>query len=179
MDRVTPAVLYGLYADMSDDDQNAFLKLLGADATAEAPFVMASALGLIEAGRFTELIGQEIMARLLPLLVQSAREAARGNPGLPDDEFDRLLREQVGRTLAEYDAKISELEGAKLKQQRDRKNDPEMVRRNVEICERRKDRKQWSLKKLARHYHTSVRNITLIVKDEAKWRRLAAGLRSN
>lgn len=98
---------------------------------------------------------------------------AREQPQIADEEFDKLLNERVGERMALYDQKISELERAKLKKKRDRKSDPEIVRRNVEICDRRKqDRKKWSIGKLAKTYKLSHRGITLVLRDEPKWRRL-------
>jgi hypothetical protein len=57
---------------------------------------------------------------------------------------------------------------------RNRRSSPEIIRRNVEICDRRKqDRKHWSLVRLARTYKVSKRTITKVLKEEDKWRRLA------
>ena len=79
-----------------------------------------------------------------------------------------LLKETVPELLRAVD-----LLGKRLSK-RNRKSDPEIVRRNVEICDRRKqDRKKWSISRLARIYDLSHRNINLILKDEQKWRRLA------
>jgi hypothetical protein len=58
-----------------------------------------------------------------------------------------------------------------------RKSSPETVRRNVEICERRKkDRKTWSLRNLARKYNLRYQSVQKIVNSEAKWRKLASQL---
>ncbi len=64
------------------------------------------------------------------------------------------------------------------KSKRNRKSSPEIVRRNVEICDLRKDRKRWSLGRLAKKFEVTTRNITLIIKAEDKWRSLASELGS-
>jgi hypothetical protein len=80
----------------------------------------------------------------------------------------RHLQEKIEQT---------EAENKHLKEQaakRNRKSSPEIIARNVEICDRRKqDKKHWSIGRLARAYKVSHRAITLVLQEENKWRRLA------
>jgi len=58
--------------------------------------------------------------------------------------------------------------------ERNRKSASKTVRRNLEICElRKKDRKTWSMRNLARKYGMKWQSIQNILTNEAKWRRLA------
>jgi AraC-like DNA-binding protein len=60
---------------------------------------------------------------------------------------------------------------------RNRRSDPETVRRNVEICDRRKlDKKTWTLGTLSQHYGISRQYVARIIKEEERWRRLAKQL---
>jgi hypothetical protein len=125
----------------------------------------------------------------LPVLRPKAGGMMRLLRAMPEDERFRFFQEVCAthifpwlRQLADKHAPIAiqnhyipQLQEIlkDQKQKRDRKHDPEIVRRNVEICDRRKeDPKAWSLKKLAAKYKISIRNITLILLDEAKWRQL-------
>jgi hypothetical protein len=61
------------------------------------------------------------------------------------------------------------------KKKRDRKSDPESVRRNIAICDLRdSDPKRWTLAMLARKYHISKRAIQLILGRAEHWRALGA-----
>jgi hypothetical protein len=56
---------------------------------------------------------------------------------------------------------------------RNRKSDPEIVRRNVHICDLRKqDTKKWSLGRLAKDFDLAKSAIQKILREEPKWRRL-------
>jgi hypothetical protein len=104
-----------------------------------------------------------------------ARQLARENPEISDEEFDRLFNEQMKQVMEGYNRVIGEREQAKLKKQRDRKSDSETVRRNVEICDlRKRDPKKWSLAMLGRKFDLSKQAVKRILDEESKWRRLAA-----
>ncbi len=87
--------------------------------------------------------------------------------------IDLLLKTLRAASQAPVDVILRE-EIAHRKRQRDRKSDPAIIRRNLEICGLRKqDPKKWSLKALAKKYRKSFRTITLVLGEEDKWRELA------
>jgi hypothetical protein len=175
MKQFTPKALFDLYCLLPNSDKGAFVKLLGSISTAEVPFVLCNELPLPEKGRFAEMMFEELLWRVFPLLQQTARELIRENPNLSDEQFDKELQERVKQHMDVYNQSISELEKAKLKEARDRKSDPETVRRNVEICNLRKqDPKKWSLGRLAKKYEMAKQSIRKILEEETKWRRLEA-----
>jgi hypothetical protein len=142
-------------------------------STAEVPFVVCNELPLTEQGRFAEMMFEELLWRVFPLLQRTARELIREDPSLSDEQFDKELHERVKQHMDVYNREISELERAKLKEARDRKPDPETVRRNVEICNLRKqDPAKWSLGQLAKKYEMTKQSIKKIIEEESKWRRL-------
>ncbi len=56
---------------------------------------------------------------------------------------------------------------------RNRKPDPENVKRNIEMCDRRnRDKKTWSYSKLAQTYDMTKRAVAKILAEEQKWRSL-------
>ena len=88
-----------------------------------------------------------------------------------------LLAKHVEQFAEDFARQAAEMERVKLKEQRDRKSDPETIRRNVEICDlRQQDRKKWSLGRLAKHFGVTTRAITKVLANENKWRRLAQQL---
>lgn len=174
MERPTPQAIFDLYVLLSNNDKVAFQNLLARISTAESIFLLAKELPITELGRFSDMMFQEITWHLFPILEREARRLAREKPELSEEEFDKEFHERIKQSTELYNREVAELEGAKLKEQRDRKSDPEIVHRNVEICDhRRQDRKRWSIGKLAKTYDLSHRAITLILRDEEKWRRLA------
>ena len=175
IEEVTPQALIDLYSLMSDDSQWAFLKLLGGVSLAEAPFLLTSQLTSPEQWRFSEMItGSEMMNRFFLFLQQEARRLARAQPSISDEEFDRQFHEQIKQAIETQAQHVGEAQQAILKQKRDRKSDPETVLRNVKICNLRKqDQKKWSYRRLAREFKMTPQAIGLVLKGEAKWRRLA------
>jgi hypothetical protein len=173
----TPRALADLYALMSAEDQRAFLRLLGGMSTGEAPFLIASQLPPTEAERFADRVHETLGGLLFPLIFEEARRLARERPEATDAEFDRELLERASRAVEVSHEKITELALARFKEQRDRKPDPEIVRRNVEVCDRRKqDPSHWSLSRLAKAYDLTPRMITKILEAEPEWRRRAEQL---
>lgn len=174
MDVVTPQVLIDLFDILLSEDKKKFFVLLGRRSIAETVFVILNELSNTEQWRFTELIHKVLTAKIYPFLLQKARRFARDNPQLSDEEFDRLFREDMAKSSEYYERELRNLVRAQLKEERDRPSDPEIIKRNVQICDlRKKDSKKWSLGKLAQHFKRDKKTISDILKDEIKWRRLA------
>jgi hypothetical protein len=100
---------------------------------------------------------------------------------LTDEEHDTLLRRKAEATTSDYitfDTGVDpwqRLVDLHLQlEARNRRSDPETIRRNVEICDLRKqDRKLWSLGRLAGKYGVTKRAISFVLEEEDKWRQLA------
>ena len=171
---VSPRALADLYGLMDNEQKIACLRLIANMSTADALFVMMNELPLTEQARFSDMISETMIGQLLPVLLRLAIEVAGEMPSASNEEQYNEINERAQRILREYECRIGELREAQLKASRDRKSDPETVKRNVEICDLRlKDRKYWSLGRLGRKYDISKRMVTLILGEEAKWRRLA------
>jgi hypothetical protein len=172
--QVTPQTLLDIYSLMPNEDKHTFLCLLGRVSTAELPFVVTRELSPTEAGRYSQMVFEQLLWTLFPILLREAVRLVKERPLAADQELVQALNERMRESMEEYDRKITALEASKLKEERDRTSSTDTVKRNVEICNLRKqDRKKWTLFKLARHYGVSCRTITLVLKDEEKWRRLA------
>ena len=53
--------------------------------------------------------------------------------------------------------------------------DPETVKRNVEICNlRNEDKKKWSQGRLAKKFNVTDRYIRKVLEEESKWRQILA-----
>lgn len=175
MERVTPKALFDWYVSLPDESQKDFLRLLAQASTADVPLFMTAHLSDPEAVRFGDIIFAHAIDRLMPFLLSKAVELAQDNPGADDKELVRLLKESAEDFARDFASKAAEMERVKLKAERDRKSSPETIRRNVEICDLRKqDAKKWSYRRLARQFKMTPQAIGLVLKDEAKWRRLAA-----
>jgi hypothetical protein len=164
MDQISPPAVYDLYVLLPNEQKGAFIKLLASISTAEVPFLICNELPLPEKARFAEMMFEELLWRVFPLLQQTARKVIRENPDLSDEQFDKELQERVKANMEEYNRAVSELERAKLKEQRDRKSDPEIVRGNVEICDlRRQNEKKWTLGRLAKKFAMAKQSIKKIL----------------
>jgi hypothetical protein len=137
---------------------------------ADDVLVMVETLDSDEKSRLFEMLfeNQELLAGTGYIVIPL--EAGKKLLGLKDrmnTEMDKAVRTVLA--LAEDQAALEMKMAA-----RNRRSSPEIIRRNVEICDRRKqDRKHWSLVRLARTYKVSKRTITKVLKEEDKWRRLA------
>jgi len=77
--------------------------------------------------------------------------------------------------VTEFYDTTEKLAKARVKEDRDRKSNPKTVRRNLKICDLRKqDAGKWTLGRLAKEYGITRQTVVRILNQEAKWRRLAA-----
>jgi hypothetical protein len=151
MELPSAKAVFDLYVLLSNDDKCAFVRLLGQSSTAEGTVLHMTNLSQRQHARFSELMFPYFVETAYPILLQTACRVARDQPNLTGTDFEIAVDRAVKEVMHEYDRIISEREAAKLKEQRDRKSDPETIRRNVEICNLRKqDHKKWSHGKLAR-----------------------------
>lgn len=165
-ERVTAAFLFEQYGNLSGNERGAFLRLLGQQSPAELILLLISELSEVQRDRFIEMI--------LP----PAGEVVDTAPSEPDAEIQAFMDELVAKSAVNTPKFIQSVI-ADYKSKRERKSNPETIKRNVEICDLRKqDRRKWSLRKLAKHYDVTTRVITQVTKEEAKWRRLASDLGS-
>jgi hypothetical protein len=174
MSDVTPGAVIEQFNRLSGEGQGEFLRLFGKQCLAEHVWRLLNELTQQEQWRFHEtLIVEGIVGQVFPLMLKHAVTVVREMPSASDDELCNEINERVKRITEAYEREIADLTRVKIKEQRDRRSDEETVRRNVEMCDLRlKDRKQWSLKRLAKKYGISIRAVTLVLQQEAKWRRL-------
>lgn len=95
---------------------------------------------------------------------------------VPEEVFELISETGLKfMKLAVKESKANVQLSRKLKR---RKSDPETIRRNVEICDlRRQDSRKWSQGRLAKKYHVTARLIRSVLKNEHKWRESAARLK--
>ena len=179
MEQFTPKAIFDLFILLSHESQTTFLKLLAGSSLAEVPLIIAANLSEVERRRFGQIEFTHAVDMMMPFLLTKAVELARDHPKVSDQRLLELLSERVKTFAEDFARQASEMERRKLKDKRDRKSDPATIRRNVEICDRRKrDRKKWSLGMLAKHFKISIRAVTLVISAEIEWRSKAALLRS-
>jgi hypothetical protein len=172
---LTPGAVADLFRGLSPEGQKACLEQL--NLTAEAIFLLLHSLSPTERSQFTDMIFEEVIWQVFPWLTRHAITAVKQHPEASDEELYALVNEAARRSIEEYEASYTELAEAQLKEKRDRKSAPGTVRRNVEICDLRKqDPKKWSLGMLGKRFKLTRQTVKRILEDEAKWRRLAARL---
>jgi len=168
-----PQRLIDLYVHFSDEDKSTFRHLLGQCLTAEQFLLVLDALPLIEQERAVRMLDQGIIHVAMPQLILAAIRKAREHPKAEEVELARMVEKEV----AEYLRDTTELVKAEVKKARDRKSNPETIKRNVEICDKRKSNsRKWTYGRLAKEYKIARQTVVRIVSEEAKWRRLAAQL---
>jgi hypothetical protein len=161
---------------LPDEDKSTFRSLLGQHLKAEQLLSTLGALPLIEQERVVRMLDQGLVRIVMTKLILSAIRKARQHPEAKEEELAQLVEEEEVKYLSD----LKRFAEAEVKKSRDRKSSPETIRRNVEICDkRRSDKKKWSYGRLAKDYKMTRQAIERIVTEEEKWRRLAAELSTN
>ena len=174
MDPFTPAVLRDFYLNLSKEDRDTFLKLIAAHCTGREPLMMLEQLPREELWKYNCILHGSLIQMMLPLLIKHARQLVKQNPPPSDEEFDRELEAQVTKFVVTEQDAVSKLVLERAKKERDRKSSPTTIRRNVEICNRRKqDKKRWTLGRLAKEYKITRQTVVRILNEEVKWRQRA------
>lgn len=174
-DSATPQALLDLYRALTPEQQTEFIRLVARESNTHLFGAFFNALPLPERAPFMQQALEHVARVQRPILIQHTLEVVRRFPTLSVDEMVGEVSADYERALVELEEGISALVQHTFKDRRDRKSDPEIVRRNVEICDlRRQDRKKWTLGRLARKYGVTNRAITKVIQEESKWRRLAA-----
>jgi hypothetical protein len=174
MGPITPKELLDVYELLSEENQRAFLRLLGGRLSGEALFAMLGCLHRSEYGVFIDSFHGLLAETLYPVYIREARRVAKESSNLSDEEFDRQVTARVQQATDQFKAEIGSEERDKLKAERNRQSNPETVRRNVEICDLRlQDPKRWTHGRLARKYGKTSQLIRKILKEETEWRRKA------
>jgi hypothetical protein len=180
MEAFTPVALRDLYLTFSKDDRHVFLKLIASHCTGYEPLMMLDELPRAELWKYNSNVFGSLIQTALPILLKHARKLAKEHPSLTDEEFERQLETMVTQFVQNERDAVSELVREQIKKSRDRKSDPETIRRNVEICDLRKqNKKTWSQEKLAKKYEVTKQYISNVLKDEEKWRKFLSELPSD
>ncbi len=170
---VSGAVLYDLYRLLPSEEANTFHELLGKNVIAETVYLIAAHLDFTQQQRFGAMVTRSTRAVFGPLLMKEVLDVVRAMPNATDAEVSAIAGKRFDEAKAIYNELIANVERRKLKAARERKSDPETIRRNVEICRLRNvNPKHWSQGRLAKHFKITPRAIRKILAVESKWRKL-------
>jgi hypothetical protein len=166
---VTPKLLAEYYGLLNFHDKKEFLELLGQRSVAESVYLMLGGLSLTEQRRFCMLWTWGMKKRgFFHRIVDHACKVVQEMPQLLKPENRAELVAKVQAFDEGFVETVRQHVAADQKRKRDRKNNPELVRRNVEICDRHLRGR--SLGELAKEYRLSRGTIQGIVEKAAHWR---------
>lgn len=176
MEPFTPKVLYDLYASLAADQQNEFLKILAQNSTPKLPLVLMSYLPKAQHIELVQRVFGHLVEKLWPIMAKQILEVLRAHPDVKGEDLTQKAVESF-KNWGELATKvIAQNETEKIKRKRDRKSDPEVVKRNAKICEqRRSNPRKWTLGQLMLEYGFSKSTIQSILRKEAKWKELMNG----
>jgi hypothetical protein len=159
-------ILFSLYEELDSYERIQFFKLIATICTAEEIDTLIFHAPPEEWKRYAEARYRIIEQQF------STSEIDKETLDELEQKTDELNEKVAALNEAYANQKIAE-----YKSSRNRKSSPKTIRRNVEICDLRKqNRRKWSLTQLAKHFKTSQRSITLVLSEEAKWRNLLSDL---
>jgi hypothetical protein len=173
---ISPSVVFDLYKSLQEDGQAAFRKLLATTLRSNGLLDLTRDMSAQERLKYLDVIGGFLALNAFPIMARYAVKFAHQFPHLTDEQMHSKIMESMDALIQQ----IGSMQAEQFKSQRDRKSKPETIKRNVEICDlRKKDRRKWTLGKLAKDHRVTPRAITRILSQENKWRRLAATLGTN
>jgi hypothetical protein len=180
MDDLTPQSIVDRFLRLPANDRVEFAKLLGKEMPAELANVMFGAMETIEFNRLVSMLVDDMWRSILPSMVNAAIRIAREAPDLDGPPLEAAVFRFHQHEMEMMRRDLVAAEAAEFKHKRNRKSSPDTVRRNIEICDLRKDNpKHWSHGRLAKKFDVTDRMIRSVLKQEQKWRRLAIQMRIN
>ena len=139
----TPKQLFDLYSLLTPENKGLFLRMIGGISPAEHTFLFMSGQTVLEQYRFNEMIFRETTHKFFPVIIQHAAKLVKEMPSASVEELAEALFEQAGQATDQYNRDISEVERARLKEQRDRKVDDERLERGRIILEANRNGISW------------------------------------
>ncbi len=172
---VTPRVILDLFLALSDEQQEEFLRLFAGACSVDAPLFIVSQLPKARQFELSGRMHEQVIKILMPIAIDRAWELLKERPDVPLEQFRTELKDRITKWVEALGEEMAELERDKVTAQRNRKSNPETIRRNIEICDRRKlNPSLWTLGKLAKEYGIKRSTVQGILNDEPKWRQLNA-----
>ena len=170
----------GAYCALSGEDRRTFLRLLGSVSRADVPFFVADGLRTSEQIQLSRMFVERFVPNAMPLLARAALDEIECRPGASSDELVPRIIDRASAAFRVITEAVEKAEQEKIKAQRDRKSSPDIIRRNIQIIERRRQNPNlWTLGRLAKEYEIERQTIQGILDEELKWRQLEAGLFGN
>ena len=180
MEEITPQSVLDLFWRLTDEERDNFIRLLGKDLTAEAAYAQTGQLDTIEHGRYVDMLLDATWRSILPSMVNAAIRITREHPNLTGGPLEEAVFRFHQHEMSMMGQDMRTQEAERLREKRNRKSSPETIRRNLEICNfRKQNAKHWSHGRLARKFGVTDRAIRSVLKQEAKWRHLALKLRTD
>ncbi len=180
MDAISPQALVDIYLLLPKPQQLQFLQILGQNSAAEQAYMVTMGLSSSEQNRFWGKVKEIFDRRFLPSYLHAALMMTRDLEARTDEQFKEELKRRISENEKISAKGVEALMREELKAERDRKSDPNIVRRNVKLCDlRKKDPRTWSYGKLARHFDIKRPTVRKILGEEQKWRQLGSALGTN
>jgi hypothetical protein len=139
MEPFTPSALRDLYLNLSKDDRDIFLKLIASHCTGREPLMMLGELPRTELWKHNSIVYGSLIKTAMPILITKAREIAKNNPLLSNEEFDRQLEVMVTEFVKTERDVVAELERERFKEDRERKPDVARLERGKLIRDANKN----------------------------------------
>ncbi len=168
----TPKVVFDLYQSLTEDQKMVFLAHLASISNGKHITCLIESMPTLTKTELNQRIYGHIIDSMLPVLTGIAFDLVAKTPEIQREDARIQMANESQRYLKGIIEEAAVVERAIVKDQRDRKSDPETVKRNVEICDLRlSDPKKWSHRRLAREFKVTPQYIGLVLKEEAEWRR--------
>lgn len=172
VEAITPHDILVIFRMLSPDHRTEFMKLVAKESNAELFYQQAHSLPDEEYVKLMTSMINKVLVSILPGAINHVISTLKELPEASLTEIEQavsLKMAQGAEALVKGTEYRTKHEFAK---KRNRKSDPKTIKRNVEICDRRRrDSKTWSHGKLASEYGLSEPMIRKILTAEAEWRR--------
>lgn len=180
LERLTPKSVFDLYLSLNEKEKSDFLTLLASVSSGKVPLFIHDKMSKAAQIEFNERRYTSFFNLMMPILIEQACELLLKHPEIVKEELIAKVSAQVDTFLKKLVEESAEQEREMFKNKRDRKSNPETIRRNVGICNlRHSDPKKWTQGKLAKKFHITPQAIRKILGAESEWRAKASQLSTN
>lgn len=167
IESLTPVMLRDLIKLLQTDQRKILMRLVGSEIVKGDYVELVSQLKPEVKEQVYEMHYGAFTKHLYPMMLDKAVKACREMAHISDDEIKDAMTKHAAQLMGVMrDAAFEE-----VNTQRNRKSDPETIRRNIEMLDkRRSDSKTWSYAKLGDHYGVSKEYARDVIKAEGHWR---------
>lgn len=170
---ISPQQLVDAFMSYGPEQRDEFVRLFAQVCPHETPRAIIRHFPVAKREEMDGELYRKTFLRVLPACYQHAREILSMNPEISDDEFQKDMHAKLEKFVMDTKSLAAQKEKENLETQRNRKSDPNTIKRNVDICKLKDEKPNLSLGQLGKQFNLSPSSIRDILEERSRWFSLA------